>query len=115
MPKIKIDAVKEGMVVSCDVKNIDSMLLVPAGCTLTERQIDILNAWGVGEVDVELAEGCEDADPAAKLSPEELAKLAAEIKARFWKVDETNPVFMEIFNLVLQRRLRSNPKELAHA
>lgn len=113
MPKVKIDAVKEGMVVSADVKNIDSMLLVPAGCTLTERQIDILNAWGVAEIEVVLAEGCADADPLANVSPEELAKLTAEIKARFWKVDETNPVFMEIFNLVLQRRLRSNPQELA--
>jgi len=113
MPKLKIEQVKEGMVVGSDVKNIDSMLLVPAGCTLTERQVNILNSWGVTEVDVVLAEGCEDADPLAKCSAEELERVKTEIKARFWKVDETNPVFLEIFKLALQRRVQSNQVELA--
>lgn len=115
MPKIKIEQVKEGMVVGSDVKNIDSMLLVPAGCTLTERQVNILNSWGVTEVDVVAAEGCEGADPLAGLSAAELEQLTAEVKARFWKVDEKNPVFMEIFQLALQRRVQSNTGELATA
>ena len=115
MPKLKIEQVKEGMVVGSDVKNIDSMLLVPAGCTLTERQVNILNSWGVTEVDVVAAEGCEDSDPLAKVSAEELERLKAEITARFWKVDEKNPVFMEIFKLALQRRIQSNKGELAPA
>ena len=113
MPRINIESVKEGMVVAGDVKNIDSMLLVPAGCTLSERQINILNAWGVTEVDVVLAEGCEDTDPMAKFSAEELEKMTAEIKERFWQVDETNPVFIEIFKLVLERRLQAGVEELA--
>ena len=115
MPKIKIEQVKEGMVVGSDVKNIDSMLLVPAGCTLTERQVNILNSWGVTEVDVVAVEGGEDADPLAKFSAEELDQLKAEVKARFWKLDETNPVFMEIFKLALQRRIQSHQGELATA
>ena len=114
MPKIKIEQVKEGMVVAVDVKNIDSMLLVPAGCTLTERQINILNSWGVIEVDVVVAEGVE-VDPFAKFSAEELEHLRAELTARFWKVDEKNPVFMEIFKLALDRRLRSSKGELTPA
>ena len=115
MPKIKIEQVKQGMVVGSDVKNIDSMLLVPAGSTLTERQVTILNSWGVTEVDVVAAEGCDDADPLAKLSAEELELLTVQIKARFWTVDEKNPVFMEILKLVLQRRIQSNQGELAVA
>ena len=113
MPKIKIEQVKEGMVVGSDVKNVDSMLLVPAGCTLTERQINILNAWGVTELEVLVAEGCEAADPLANLPAEELERLTAEVKARFWKVDEKNPVFMEVFKLALQRRVQTNAGELA--
>lgn len=113
MPKIKIEQAKEGMVVGSDVKNVDSMLLVPAGCTLSERQINILNAWGVMELEVVTAEGCEDADPLANLAAEELERLTAEVKARFWKVDEKNPVFMEVFKLALQRRVRHNTEELA--
>ena len=114
MPKIKIEQVKEGMVVGSDVKNIDSMLLVPAGCTLTERQVNILNSWGVTEVDVVVPEGCE-LDPSSKFSAEELEQIKAELTARFWKVDEKNPVFMEIFKLILERRLQSSKEELATA
>ncbi|MFO1488908.1 MAG: hypothetical protein U1F65_10560 [Verrucomicrobiota bacterium] len=115
MPKIKIEQLKEGMVVASDVKNIDSMLLVPAGCSLSERQINILSSWGVLEVDVVSAEGCEDADPLSKVSTEELERIRAELLARFWKADEKNPVFMEIFKLALQRRVKSNKGELATA
>jgi hypothetical protein len=113
MPKIKIEQAKEGMVVSNDVKNVDSMLLVPAGCALSERQINILNAWGVTELEVMVAEGCEAPDLLGSLPPEELERLTAEVKARFWRVDEKNPVFLEIFKLALQRRVKSGAKELA--
>ncbi len=113
MPKIKIEQAKEGMVVSCDVKNVDSMLLVPAGCALSDRQINILNAWGVTEIEVQVAEGCAAANPFAGLSPEELERLTAEVKARFWKVEEMNPVFMEVFKLALQRRVKTSAAELA--
>ena len=113
MPKIKIDSIKEGMVVVSDVKNIDNMLLIPAGCTLSERQINILNAWGVSEVEVVASEAHEDTDIMTKLSPEELEKLSAEVKSRFWKVDESNPVFTEIFILILQRRVRATRSDLA--
>ena len=113
MPKIKIEQAKEGMVVSSDVKNVDCMLLVPAGCALSERQINILNAWGVTELEVLVADGCEAANPLAGLSAEELERLTAELKARFWKVDEQNPVFLEIFKLALRRRVQTNAGELA--
>lgn len=101
------------MVVGNDVKNVDSMLLVPAGCTLTARQINILNAWGVTELEVVSAEGCEDANPLARLSKEELVRFTTEVRERFWKVDEKNPVFMEIFKLALQRQVKASARELA--
>jgi hypothetical protein len=112
MPKIKIDSIQEGMVVVSDVKNIDNMLLIAAGCTLSERQINILKAWGVSEVEVMAsAEASEDTDSLTKLSSEEVEKLSAEVKQRFWRVDESNPVFTEIFILILQRRLRATRSE----
>ena len=115
MPKIRIDLIQEGMVVVSDVKNIDNMLLIPAGCTLSERQINILKAWGVNEVEVVASEASEDTDILTKLSPEEVEKLSAEVKERFWRVDESNPVFTEIFILILQRRVRATRSELATA
>ena len=94
------------MTVVTDVKNMDDMLLIPAGCTLTERQINILQAWGVEEIDVQNAGAAEDADPLRKLSPEAVAKLTAEVQALFWQPDEASPVYAEICKLMLQRRAR---------
>lgn len=95
------------MVVAADVKNMDNMLLIPAGATLTERQIDILMAWGVGEIEVEAAEEIEgETDPLEKLTPEVRTKLTEEIKGLFWRPNEADPVFQEVFNLMLRRRAR---------
>ena len=94
------------MVVVTDVKNMDDMLLIPAGCTLTARQISILQAWGVEEIEVQHAEALEDADPLTRLAPEVVAKMSAEIKSLFWQPDESSPVFAEICRLMLQRRAR---------
>jgi hypothetical protein len=106
MPRIKTESLQAGMVVASDVKNIDSMLLVPAGCALTERQINILQAWGIGEVEVEAGANVEETEPLSRLAPEELARLSAEIRAVFWQPDESNPAYAEVFKLMLQRRVR---------
>ena len=95
------------MTVARDVKNIDGMLLAPSGCELSERQINILQAWGVTEVEVEADEEMAQAhDPLAQLPPETLAKLTADLRARFWKPDEFGPVPAEIFQLMLLRQAR---------
>jgi hypothetical protein len=93
------------MVVARDVKNIDGMLLVPSGCELSERQVGILQAWGVTEVEVEASEEMAKAhDPLSQLPPEKLAQITAELRARFWKPDEFGPVPAEIFRLMLLRQ-----------
>jgi hypothetical protein len=115
MPRIKTESLEEGMVVSRDVKNIDNMLLIPSGCVLTARQISILQAWGVNEIDVETS-GAGDpgnTDVLAKLSPEALATLTGELKASYWKLEENDPVFMEIFNVLLRRNARRGGKAAA--
>jgi hypothetical protein len=104
MPRIKTELLKAGMVVANDVKNIDDMLLIPIGCVLSERQINILQAWGVAEIEVQNSDAIADTTPLKRLSPERAEKVAAEIKARFWSADESNPVHREIFNLILNRR-----------
>lgn len=95
------------MKVAADVKNIDGMLLIPASAELTERQISILQAWGVAEIEVE-ATGKNDGteDPLTRFSPEELGTLSAELKGLFWRPDENNPAYIEIFKLMLNRRAR---------
>jgi len=104
------------MVVARDVKNIDGMLLAPSGCELSERQIGILQAWGVDEVEVEASEDQAKAhDPLSRLPPETLAKITGDLRGRFWKPDEFGPVPAEIFRLLLlrqaQRILNPAPSE----
>lgn len=106
MPRIKTDALEEGMIVAADVKNIDNMLLIPAGCSLTDRQINILQSWGVPEIDVQASQAIEEADPLASLAPEEAARLSAEIRALFWQPDDSNAVFSELSKVLLRRRAR---------
>ena len=95
------------MVVAREVKNIDGMLLVPAGSELGERQIGILQAWGVSEVEVEASqEMAKSHDPLAQLPPETLAKLTVNLRGRYWRPDEFGPVPAEIFQLMLLRQAR---------
>ena len=107
MIRVKSEALLPGMVVAHDVKNIDGMLLAPSGCELSERQINILQAWGVAEVEVEAGEEmAKSHDPLAQLPLETLAKLTADLRARFWKPDDFGPVPAEIFKLMLLRQAR---------
>jgi hypothetical protein len=107
MPIIKTEQLKEGMIVASDVKNMDGMLLIPAGCAITERQCNILQSWGITDVDVESSDGSEDSgDPLAKLPPETVQQITGDLKKLFWKLDESNKAAMEIFNLMLRRKAR---------
>jgi hypothetical protein len=103
MPRLKIESLRDGMVVISDVRNLHDMLLIPAGAVLSERQIGILQAWGVGDVEVEHSKATEETDPIAKLSPETRKRLQQEIRNLFWDPDDSNPFFAEFSNLLLQR------------
>src|SRR5262245_13721528 len=70
MPRVKTDSLEKGMRVMTDVKNMDEMLLIPAGATLTERQINILQAWGIEEIEVQQSAAAQETDPLARLTPE---------------------------------------------
>jgi len=107
MPRIRTDLLQEGMITAADVRNLDNMLLIPEGCHLSDRQINILCSWGIEEIEVEATAGVEEAgDPLARLSPEVVAALMDELKARFWSLDESSPVQMEVFKLALHRQAR---------
>ena len=107
MPRINTEALQEKMVVAADVKNLDNMLLIPAGSALTSRHIDILQAWGV--TDVEITEASNDGDqgdPLLQLPPEALAEITAGLKRRFWQFDESNQAAVHVFDLMLRRKVR---------
>jgi hypothetical protein len=105
MARIKTDQLQPGMVVVSDVKNMDDMLLLPAGCELSERHIRILRAWGIADVPVD---GCGDdsASPgAASAEPAVFApERVAQLKTRFWRWNEDDLVQREIIRVLLRRK-----------
>jgi hypothetical protein len=105
MPKIRTEALRAGLVVATEVKNMDNMLLVPAGCVITEKHISILSAWGISEVEVEAGEGVEEVrDILEQLAPERVKELSEGLAAVFWDPVDKHPVQAEVFKLALRRK-----------
>jgi hypothetical protein len=115
MPKVKTENLKEGMVVSADIKNLDDMLLIPSGAQLSPRHIKILMTWGINEVQVEATEdGSQSDDPMATIDPEVLEKIKAETLKVFRSLDESSKVQQEIFRLVTRRRVMQTLADGTH-
>jgi hypothetical protein len=107
MPKARLETLQSGMVVLHDVKNMDGMLLIPAGCVLTEKHVYILNAWGVPEVEVEASDELGEPDGLSQaLPPETMKELTDDLNALFWDPSEGSAVQREVFDLVLRRKVR---------
>lgn len=110
MARVKTGQLKAGMVVAAEVMNMDNVLLLPAGCLLSDKHIEILQAWGIPEIQVEAAEGLEESDdPLARLPPEEAQRLTEETRALFYQLNEKEPAHLEVFNFILRRRARRIP------
>jgi hypothetical protein len=86
---------------------MDNMLLIPSNTALTERHINVLNAWGIAEIQVQACADAEEAvDILQKLPKETLEKLTQELKAVFWSPADKSPVELEVFTLALRRKAR---------
>lgn len=110
MTRLRTKLLKEGMSLAADVRNMDGMVLLPAGAALTQRHIEILLAWGVSEASVESTEEAQElADPLARLAPDDRARLTEETRSLFWNLDDTSPVECEVFTQVLRRKARQLP------
>ena len=107
MPRVKLASVREGMVVTADVKNMDNMLLIPAGCVLTEKHINILNAWGIPEVLLESEGAAEEAGDILQQVPAETREqIRRELTGIFWEPIEKSSIQAETFDLVLRRKVK---------
>ena len=107
MAKVKVENLEPGMIAGADVKNLDGMLLMPAGGELSERHIRILNTWGIAEVAVRTDDQAEDEAAARRPVPAEASPARVrELKARFYQFEETNAVQQEILRLLLRRQTK---------
>ena len=93
------------MVLAVKVNNLHGHLLLAAGCQLTPRQIGVLQAWGVAEVEVVSSgavpqPGDEVKDSA--LSP----AIRLELQKLFRRQDFSYPVIRELFEACATRKAR---------
>ena len=100
---ISIDEIKQGMVLSDDVLDINQKLLLTKGQTITSKHIRIFKIWGITEVNVfgkdEKISGIKP-----RLDPELTKKIEDQTKQKFKNIDLEHPVVKEIFKLSVSYR-----------
>lgn len=102
---VHIDSVKQGMVLSEDVKDISSRLLLSKGRPIHQNHIRIFKIWGVTEVVVDGApEDDATADPNAPVVDNAVA--TQQTNAIFRNVDTDNPLMTELIRIAIGYRSR---------
>jgi hypothetical protein len=105
MGRLSIDHVKPGMVLAKDAYTFRKQLLLPIGTLLTDKNIEMMRAWGVSEADTE---GCAEPDldeverqiSAIPL----LAEASLALDQRFSDVRH-DPIMKEILTIVKKQLL----------
>lgn len=95
MTKLRVDDLKTGMVLSCDLKTDDGRLLLPCGVELEEKHLQLLHRLGFDEVEVEAAQ--------AELDEETLLEIEDYVRDYFLYSDPDHPAVMELFRIALDR------------
>ena len=106
MGKIALDHIKPGMVLADDAL-AGSNLLLAKGSTISEKHIQIFNAWGLSDVDVEGTSEKEITDNMqAEADPKLIARATKELNSIFLHSDLSDPLMHEIFKLCLMRLVK---------
>jgi putative nucleotidyltransferase with HDIG domain len=102
---IAVDSLEQGMVLSEDVRDINTRLLLSKGQKIGPKHIRILKIWGVAEVNI--VGSAEDQTlemPAA--DPEKAEQIKSAIDLVFKQVNLENQTLKEIYQASLAYRLR---------
>ena len=103
------DLLVEGMVLEAPVKNMQGQVLFGIGHILKEKHIEMIQAWGITEVEVKVAEDSES----EKKYREAVAREEVKLQPVFKRCDLTNPVVKEILRNVAELKVESQMKEQA--
>ena len=104
MALVSIDRLALGMVLSQDVRDMTSRLLLSKGLRIESRHIRLLKMWGIFEVHVQ-----ETGAPAGTVSetadPERLEAVGKEVVRLFGNLDLGHPVIKEVLKLSATYRM----------
>ena len=108
MGRLSIDHVQPGMILAKDAYTFRKQLLLPSGTLLNDKNIDMMKAWGVSEVDTD---GCSEPDLAEveRRIAQTPALTAANVVLdhRFSAVRE-DPMMMEILTIAKKQLLEEH-------
>jgi hypothetical protein len=112
MRYVTVERAQSGMVLAAAVTDRRGRLLIPAEATLSDRHIQALQMWGIERIEVV---GEEPAEPALPpLPPEEVARIEADVDARFTDEHRAQPFMRALRDCAVARALRS-PRDIGAA
>jgi len=106
MALVKVDKLVPGGVLSEDVRDVNSRLLLAKGQEIGDRHIRIMKMWGIFEVRVEGLDTDEVVEDEQPGDSEQMAVVGEQIKKIFRAVDIEHPAVKEIVRLSIRYRLR---------
>lgn len=105
MGYIAVDNLEQGMIVSEDVRDINTRLLLSKGQKIGSKHIRILKIWGVTEVNVVGAESDRTVDMPAD-DPEKARRIQEFLDTLFKHLNLKNPLLNEIYRASMAYRLQ---------
>ena len=106
MGKVSVSELQAGMVLASAAVSNDNRLLLRCGTTLTEKNLRVLKAWGMIEVDVE---GVSHEDITAKriarVDPKEYTAVQRQMKHLFSHTDQRQAPVAELLYICTLRKL----------
>ena len=110
MATVHTDNIKEGMVLSEDVRDIKGRLLLKKGQEIQANHMRILKVWGITEVQIAGdASTAEDSTP--DVDPMVLAEITEITRRDFRHVDLDHPAMSELFRLSALYRSQNKTTE----
>ena len=105
MGMVHVDNLEVDMVLSEDVKDIKSRLLLAKGHKIQSKHIRIFKIWGITEVSVTCGQD-EKHQSESNIDPNKLEEITEETKHMFKHVDLSHPALKELFRISILYRSR---------
>jgi HD-like signal output (HDOD) protein len=110
MSTVAVNQLKEGMVSSDEVRDINGRLLLGAGIEIKATHINVFKKWGVAAVSID---GQNNSPKVAEtdIDPELFERASENVKDIFRHVDLSHPFIKELFRLSVLHRIKTNAFE----
>lgn len=105
MGMVHVDNLEVNMVLSEDVRDINSRLLLAKGQKIQSNHIRIFKIWGITEVSVAGSQGREKITE-SYIDPETIERITEDTKYIFKHVDLSHPAIKELFRISVLYRSR---------